>query len=135
MSTVDRRHEGSSKPYARYEFSQQSWDTGDGHDAATATLYGLNGLVERIDLVASEVTANPTFSATLTGANDVQLATFTNLADGTNHIKLANTLGATDSDFQAFPLVDEDVTVSIDPSADPGGSDQTLTIDVALVMR
>jgi len=111
------------------EFSQVSWATGAGHAAKTATAYNVNMLVERIDVLISSVTANPTVDVSFADGNGVVIidaTNFTTLADGTKHMKLATKATA---DFDAVPI-NGDITVTVDPSADPGGAAQTLTVDV-----
>ena len=112
-------------------FAQQSWDTGDGHAAKTNTLKVVNGIIRRVDIIISSVQANPTVDVTITDENSCSLITFNTLTDGTRHVKLS-TSDATD--FDAIP-VSNDLTVSIDPSADPGGSGQELTVDVILYLE
>ena len=132
MATSDRRRRDSAKTNARYEFAQQSWATGDGHAAKTATLANVNMLIERIDVIISSVTANPTVNVVITDGNSVEVVDKTNLttlADGTNHILLST---KATPDFAASPIADDTLTVSIDPSADPGGAAQILTVDVIL---
>lgn len=119
--------------------TQQSWATGAGHAAASETVYNLNGVVTRFDAIISSVTDNPTVAITFRDQNSCILipdALCASLADGTNHIKLARShKSSPDADFNPVPLCDTDVTISIDPSADPGGSAQTLTVDVILYLE
>ena len=131
MTSKDLRYYDERYPVCRMEFAQKSWVTDEGHAAKTDTLNEINMLIERIDILISEVTGNPTVTVTITDHNSVQLVSFAALADGTKHIKLA-TSDATD--FDALP-VSGDLTVSIDPSADPGGVAQTLTVDVIIYGR
>lgn len=130
-TTLEQRQFGDTFPVARYEFAQQSWATGAGHASAAPTLANVNGYIERIDVLVSSVTADPNVDVTLTDHNTCQLASFTNLDDGTKHVKLA-TSDATD--FDALPVCGT-LTATIDPSADAGGTGQTLTVDVILYLR
>ncbi len=118
----------------RIAVPQKSWATGAGHAAKTHTFH-VNGTLVRFDAIISSVTANPTVAITFRDENSCILvpdALCADLADGTNHIKLALSHKATpDADFNPVPL-DNDVTVSIDPSADAAGSAQLLTVDLIL---
>jgi hypothetical protein len=118
-------------------FPRRTWLTGDGHAAQTATLRNLMGLITRIDIVISEVTDNPT--VTVAFADSAGLAiipSFATLADGTHHVKLARSNKSTpDADFNPLPVCQETLTATVDPSADPGGSAQTLTVDVILYLE
>ncbi len=120
-------------------FTQQSWATGAGHAAATETAYGLTGKLTRFDVITSSVTDNPTVAVTFRDQNSCILvpdALGAALADGSKHIKLAEShKSSPDADFNPVMLCDTNVTVSIDPSADPGGSAQTLTVDVILYLE
>lgn len=63
-------------------------------------------------------------------------STASSLADGTAHVLLAESHKATqDADFNPVPCWEETLTLSVDPSADAGGVDQTLTVDVDLYLE
>jgi len=129
MATIDLRSQGSASPIAKYQFDQVSWATGDGHAAKTAVRKGVNMLIERVDVLISSVTANPTVTITWADENSIVIldgTNFASLADGTNHLLLSTKSTA---DFDAIP-VNNDITITVDPSADPGGADQTLTVTV-----
>lgn len=98
------------------------FETGDGHAEQTITMANLNGFIEAFSANISSVTANPTVDISFTDANSAVLHDETGLADGTIHSKDA-------SDFDKIP-VDGNITLGVDPSADAGGSGQTLTIIV-----
>lgn len=134
MATRDKRYEGES--VARYEFAQLSWATGAGHAAKTATLGNVVGMIERVDIIISSVTGNPTVNISFVDQNSVVvLPAMNTLADGTKHMKLAySNKGTQDADFNAVPHAGL-LTVSADPSADAGGEGQTLTVDVILYVR
>lgn len=112
-------------------FAQKSWETGEGHAALTAELANIQGIIKRIDVLISEVTDNPTVDVTITDENSCTLVTLSTLADGTKHVKLAT---SDSTDFDAIPVCNT-LTASIDPSADPGGSAQTLTVTVILYLE
>ena len=129
MPTNDNRVLGSGKPIAKIQFDQVSWLTGVGHAAKTTLKNNINMLVERVDVLISAVTANPTVAITFANENSVTVIDGTNfaaLADGTNHTLLSTKATA---DFDAVPL-NGNITCTVDPSADAGGSAQTLTVDI-----
>lgn len=135
MASLDRRIDGPQFSVARFEFARQSWATGAGDAAKTATLSNINGTIRRIDVLISSVSANPTVNVSITDHNGVSLVSFSSLADGTKHIKLAEShKSSQDADFNPLP-VNGTLTVSIDPSADAGGTDQNLTVDVIIYVR
>ncbi len=121
----------------RREFAQLNWITSEGHAPKTTTLRDVTGKCKRIDVIISSVTANPTVIITITdttyGGTYVSL---TGLADGTHHIKLSeSSKRSQNADFNTVPFMHDNLTISIDPSADAGGSGQTLTVDVILVLE
>jgi len=117
-------------------FKQLSWATGAGHAAQTDTIGDITGKLLRANVTISEVTGNPTSDVTLVDARGATLATFSTLADGTAHVLLAESHKATqDADFNPIPCVAETLTLSVDPSADAGGTGQTLTVDVDLYLE
>ena len=116
-------------------FAQLDWVTDEGHEAQTATLSNIEGIIERVDIIISSVTGNPTTNITITDENSSQIISFSTLADGTSHVKYGLSKGATDCDFNATPVNNTTLTLSADPSADAGGTSQTLTVDVILYLR
>jgi len=118
-------------------FAQLDWITGEGHAAQTTTLPDVTGKCTRVDIVVSSVTGGPTVSVTITDTDDGgQYFTVSGKADGTHHILLGDSnKGSPDADFNPFALFGNNLTVSVDPSADAGGADQTLTVDVRLYLE
>lgn len=116
-------------------FASLTWATGAGHAAQTTELNDIEGIIERIDLIISSVTGNPTTNFTITDENSCVPISFSSLADGTYHVKYGLSKGATDSDFNPTPVNNSTLTLSADPSADAGGSGETLTITVILYLR
>jgi len=113
------------KPVSTAVFPTLTWVTSEGH-AAKETALRVNMLVERVDIIISSVTGNPTVTVTFAnedGAVVIDATEFATLADGTTHMKLAV------RDFYAVP-VDGTVTCTVDPSADAGGSAQTLSVQI-----
>lgn len=117
---------------------QLSWITGEGHTAKTQNMEIASGIITRVDVVASSVTDNPTLTLLITdttNGGDV-VPSVAAIPDGTHTILLARSNKATqDGDFNEVPISGDGLTVSIDPSADPGGVDQTLTVDVILYLE
>ena len=121
----------------RVQFARLDWITGEGSTAQTASIAHVRGKCTRVDIVISAVTGNPTVDVSFTDANGVAiLPAFNALADGTHHVKLAESHKAVpDADFNPVPFCDDTLTVSVDPSADPGGAAQTLNVDVYLFLE
>lgn len=113
-------------------FAQLTWATGAGHAAQTTALKDIEGIIVRVDIIISSVTGNPTTNFTITDEDSVVILTLSTLADGTKHMKLAT---SDSTDFDALPVANSTLTLSADPSADAGGSAETLTIDVILYLR
>ena len=112
----------------RASIDQMSWITGAGHAAQTEFLE-VNGEVKTMYLRVSAVTANPTITLTLTDPQGNLTFTLAAIADGTDHIYKQDDFKAVDGPM----IITEGVTVSVDPSADAGGSAQTLTVDLDLL--
>lgn len=123
----------------KVSMTAQTWATGAGNTAASEVAYNLNGTVVRFDVIISSVTANPTVAVTFRDQNScivVPDALCATLADGTNHIMLARSHKVTqDANFNPVPLCDSDITISIEPSADAGGTAQTLSVQVILYLE
>lgn len=133
-ASLDRR-EYAQFPVARVECTRVSWATGDGHAAKTTTAT-VNGIIYRIDVIASEVTANPTLNVTFADQNGtVCIAAQNALPDGTANFRnaLVNSI-LVSADFNPVAVAGT-ITVTVDPSADPGGVAQTLTVDVIFYVR
>jgi len=119
--------------------TQKTWITGAGNAAQTETAYGLTGKLVRVDVIISSVTNNPTVVVTFRDQNSCIIipdALCAALADGTNHILLTESNKSTmDADFDPVMLCDSDITVSMDPSADAGGTSQTLAVQVIFYLE
>ena len=135
----DLRYGDLMKPIVRYQFKDANgvdfnWETGEGHTAQTDVI-PCNFLPEAVFLSISSVTADPTVDVTISlvmDGDEYTIDTFSTLADGTNHV--FSVFKAT-PDFDVAPLyagldgvATDGVKISIDPSADAGGSGQTLTV-------
>lgn len=133
---IDKRGglDGNENPVFRRSMTQQSWATGAGHAEKTESVE-INGLVEQICIRISSVTANPTVTITVDDDNGNELFNSGALADGTNHVlRMANLEDHDDTNYPAF-LCAGAMTVGIDPSADAGGVNQTLTVDIDIYGR
>ena len=121
-------------------FAQLDWVTGEGHTAQTADLEAVNGILHALEIKISSVTDNPTVNVTLSNITDTDfvttLETFSTLADGTLHIYLRNSKEYdADKDIDGHVFCYDNLRISVDPSADPGGSAQTLAVDVTLKLE
>ena len=117
--------------------------TGEGHAAQTADLENITGKVVRYDVRVNSVTASGlTVSGTIKDVtnsgytNYPTVATFTTCAEDTvtTHRARSNK-GTPDGDFNEYPCAASTLRVSVDPSADPGGSGQTLEVKVDLYIE
>jgi len=120
-SSYDKRNAMADKPVWQAE-ATFVWQTGDGHAAQSVTLNELNGIITGVSISITSVTDNPTVDVTLKDGLGTEMIAFSGLADGSTHWK-------DEGDFNQTPVAG-DVTLSVDPSADPGGSGQTLTVIV-----
>jgi len=121
------------------KFATLDWITGEGHAAQTADIERVTGNLRKLEVKISSVTDNPTVDVTLSDISDTDFVTtlisFSGLADGTLHIYHSRS-----KEYDADRDVDEmffnlnDLRISVDPSADPGGSGQTLEVDVKLYL-
>ena len=121
-------------------FSTLDWVTDEGHAAQTADIKTVSGILHVIEIKISEVTDNPTVTVTLSDITDTDfvttLETFSTLADGTLHKFFVNSKEYdADHDIDGHVFCLNDLRISVDPSADPGGSGQTLEVDVTLILE
>ena len=120
-------------------FAELDWVTGEGHAAQTADIFRVTGNLRKIEVKISSVTGNPTSDVTLSDISDTDFVTeliaLSTLADGTLHIYHSRS-----KEYDADKDIDEtffnlnDLRISVDPSADAGGSAQTLTVKVKLYL-
>lgn len=122
-SSLDKRNTAPNQPVwrARATFT---WATGDGHAAQTVTLATLNGHIEAVVVSISNPTGDPTVNVTLTDDLSASIVALTTLAKNTVHYK-------DEGDIGILPVAGN-VVITVDPSADPGGTAQTLTVIVEL---
>jgi len=121
------------------KFAELDWITGEGHTAQTADIFRVTGNLRKIEVKISSVTGDPTSNVTLSDISDTDFVTeliaLSTLADGTLHV-----FHSRSKEYDADKDIDEmffnlnDLRISVDPSADPGGSAQTLTVKVKLYL-
>ena len=116
----------------------KTWATGEGHAAKSQETGEANGTIVGLTIPISSVTDNPTVKVTFRDADGCIIipdAAFATLADGTNHIFFfLSEQGTQDATENPVPVRGR-LTVEIDPSADPGGVDQTLSVKVRIFVR
>ena len=116
----------------------KTWITGEGNDEKTQVTGEIKGTIVGLTIPISSVTGNPTCAITFRDADGCIIipdAAFTALADGTNHIFFFLSQKVTQDATENPVAVMGKVTVGITPSADPGGSDQTLTVKVRIFYK
>ncbi len=92
----------------------------------------VRGKVEQIAVKINDNTGNATATLSITNANGGVLFSQIGIPENETTIYRAQSMGATDSDFEAF-LADEICTFTITPSGNPGASG--MTVDVALYIN
>ncbi len=97
----------------------QTWATGDGHAEQTETV-AINGILQKVIMKASSVTGNPTVTLTIDDNGDNEIFTSGAKADGATYT------------FSVYEPISGIMKIAVDPSADPGGSSQTLTVVITL---
>lgn len=122
------------------KFATLDWVTGEGHTAQTADLECVIGKLHSYEIKISSVTDNPSVDITLSDITDTDyvttLETFSSLADGTLHKFLVNSKEYdADKDVDGHVFITNDLRISVDPSADPGGTAQRLSVDVYLYLE
>ena len=129
MASSDLRHHGARKTNTRKAFSQLSWGA-TGHAADTATLSNINMLVERVDVIASNAANGITFTVNIYDENSVasnELFSKSSIPENAQTVYLST---KATPDFPAFPVADNTLTVSVDPSGDAGAGG--VTVDVVI---
>ena len=136
-SSSDERIKGQS-PVARIQTATLSWATGAGFAAQTSTVF-VSGTIYRMDVVISTVTGNADLVASITCADD-NGGVFGNELD---HASLAHSAthyydsqSSKNDDGNFNPVAHHgDITVTVDPNEDTGGTAQTLTVTVIFYVR
>lgn len=128
-SVVDKRGLNLGYTIAKYSIDQLLWETGDAHAAGTETIE-MYGMVEAVGIRISSVTDGPTTTITFTDANGNELYNTGALADGTDYFYTPSEFLPTAEKFPVWG----DMIISADPSADPGGTGQELTVDIDIFL-
>jgi len=130
MATKENRQSDRRFPVAKYQIGQLSWGA-TGHAADTDTLANINMMIERVDIIVSNAANAITVDLAITDENGAAIITLTGLARNTKHVKLAYDDGGS-NDFPPI-VVNNTLTVSVDPSGDAGAGG--ITVDVILYGR
>ena len=137
-SQEDKRVTGRSNPVARIQAAQLSFVTGGGVTADTATVF-ISGTIVRMDVVLSAVTGNADLTASVTCSDDNGCVfgnelDHANLADASTHY--FDSQSSADDDGNFNPVTHHgDITVSVAPDEDVGGTLQKLLVDVLFFVR
>ena len=116
----------------------KTWDTSEGHAEKTGITGEVFGTIVGLTVIVSGVTGNPTIKLTFRDADDCIIipdAAFATLADDTSHIFFFLSEQGTQNATENPVAVVGKLTVTIDPTADAGGSDETLTVKVRIFIR
>ncbi len=97
----------------------QTWATGDGHAEQSQTV-AINGILEKVILKASSVTGDPDVTLTIDDSGDNEIFNSGAKDDGATYT------------FSVYEPISGIMKIAVDPSADPGGSSQTLTVTTTL---
>ena len=97
----------------------QTWATGDGHAEQSETV-AINGILEKVILKASSVTGDPDVTLTIDDGGDNEIFNSGAKDDGATYT------------FSVYEPIGGIMKIAVDPSADPGGSSQTLTVVITL---
>lgn len=128
-SVVDKRGMNLGYTIAKYSIDQVSWITGAGNAEQTETIE-MFGMVEAIGIRISSVTDDPDITIKFTDSNGNEIYNTTALNDGTNYYYTPLEFLPTAEKFPVWG----DITISVTPSADAGGSNQTLTVDIDIII-
>ena len=137
-SQSEQRVMGPRRPVARIQAAQLSFVTGGGTTADTATVF-VNGTIHRMDVVLSAVTGNADLTASVTCSDDNGCVfgnelDHANLADASTHYFDSESSKDDDADFNPVTHFG-DITISVEPDEDVGGTTQTLNVDVIFYVR
>ncbi len=121
---TERRFTGQGN---RVEFARLSWASGE-TSAVTDWKGGITMIVERIDVIVSNATNAITFAATFTDENGVEPIVSTNFATVAENAATVKFATLASPDFPAAMLVNNDITLSLTPSGDPGASGATVDV-------
>ncbi len=97
----------------------QTWATGDGHAEQSETVV-INGILEKVIMKASSVTGDPDVTLTIDDGGDNEIFNSGAKDDGATYT------------FSVYEPISGIMKIAADPSADAGGSSQTLTVVITL---
>ncbi len=97
----------------------QTWATGDEH-AEQSEPVAINGVLQKVILKVSSVTGDPDVTLTIDDNGDNEIFNSGAKDDGATYT------------FSLHEPVSGVIDIAVDPSADPGGSGQTLTVVITL---
>jgi len=125
---VDNRHLDMRYPVAKYSATQMTRVAGDAN-AVSTTLYNINGLIERIDIVSSDAnTTGQTYTVALADEDGTALASFATISmdSAVRTMKLAT---SDSTDFNAVPS-NGDIVVTVTGSSAPTGVTWTVNLNI-----
>lgn len=126
-ASVDRRDDSPRFPIAKKQIVQQSWASGES-GVKSPTIANVNMLVERVDVVASNSTNAITYTVAISDEQSVsggELYSKTGVTENAQTVHLAT---KATPDFDAFPVSNNTLTITITPSGDPGASGATVDV-------
>ena len=110
--------------------TQMTW-AASGHAAQTETFSGITGQIVGAT-VTGAATNSITFTLAVTDADSISLLSVASIAKGGVYLHSESGLGTPSADFNPPYLVNEDITISIDPSGDGGAN---TAADVTLILK
>ena len=119
---IDFRARGNY-PVVRYSVDRASWASGE-DSAVEMTVTGVNCILKRMQVIASDTTNSITFTVAITDENGGTVLSIAGISDDATTDK--NALKAT-PDFSPVVLANT-LTVTVTPSGDPGASGATVDI-------
>ena len=137
-ASSDERAKGQSAPVARIQTATLSWATGAGFAAQTSTVF-VSGTIYRMDVVISTVTGNADLVAAITCADDNGCVVGNELdhaaqAHSATHYYDSQSSKDDDGNFNAVAH-HGNITVTVTPNEDAGGTAQTLSVTVIFFVR
>jgi hypothetical protein len=117
---------------------EKSWITGAGHAKATQVTGEANGTIVGLTVIISSVTGGPTTALTFRDNDDCIIipdAAFAALADDSEHLFFFLSEQGTQNATENPIPVRGPLTITVDPSADAGGSGETFSVKVRIFIR
>lgn len=122
------------------KFKQLDWITGEGYGAKTVDLKGVTGILHKIEVKVSTVSGTPSVTVVLSDITDTDFVTTLETLAGLGKSLLHKFLRmskevAVDKDIDGHVFIGNDLRITVTPTADPGGTLQTLEVDVTLYLE